>query len=186
MTPEKLWKMNGPKKDKETTMKNKIDCGCEKDVFACRAHAHPQHTPELCGVCGEKLANHEDETPCNKPQHTPTPPFKLTEPNYDTTFTPSIEIEGNRYAIQSPTGEHASIAIYQQVVLAVNAYEKDQEIKRELLAVLKNTLRSLEQHLKDATVAAKPSLKHVSLLCPCWDNEVKQAREAIAKAEDQS
>lgn len=29
-------------------MKTKIDCGCEKDVFACRAHAHhaPQgHTP---------------------------------------------------------------------------------------------------------------------------------------------
>lgn len=23
----------------------KIDCGCEKDVFACRAHAHPEHTP---------------------------------------------------------------------------------------------------------------------------------------------
>lgn len=26
-------------------MKTKIDCGCEKNVFACRTHAHPQHTP---------------------------------------------------------------------------------------------------------------------------------------------
>ena len=26
-------------------MKTKIDCGCEKDVFACRQHAHPSPTP---------------------------------------------------------------------------------------------------------------------------------------------
>ncbi len=26
-------------------MKNKIDCGCEKDVFACQTHVHPKHTP---------------------------------------------------------------------------------------------------------------------------------------------
>jgi hypothetical protein len=28
------------------TVKNKIkDCGCEKDVFVCREHVHPTHTP---------------------------------------------------------------------------------------------------------------------------------------------
>lgn len=26
-------------------MKTKVDCGCEKDVFVCREHHKPQHTP---------------------------------------------------------------------------------------------------------------------------------------------
>lgn len=26
-------------------MKTKIDCGCEKDVFVCREHYKPHHTP---------------------------------------------------------------------------------------------------------------------------------------------
>lgn len=33
-------------------MKMKVDCGCEKDVFACREHAHPAHTPTPWKVDG--------------------------------------------------------------------------------------------------------------------------------------
>ena len=47
-----------------------------------------------------------------------------------------------------------------------------------LREVLRNTLRALEEHLSAETNAA--GLKHCSGLCPCWDNEVQQARAALA------
>ena len=51
----------------------------------------------------------------------------------------------------------------------------------ELLETLKETLRSLEEHLDGDTLHA--NLKHRDLLCPCNQNEVVRAKAAIAKAE---
>ena len=53
----------------------------------------------------------------------------------------------------------------------------------ELLNSLKETLRSLEAHLKSE--ALMNALNDCSTLCPCWDNEVKRARKVITIAEKQ-
>jgi len=50
-----------------------------------------------------------------------------------------------------------------------------------LRAALIETLRSLEQHLDEATRDA--GLGHRDMLCPCNENEVVRSRAALAKGE---
>lgn len=50
----------------------------------------------------------------------------------------------------------------------------------ELVQTLEATLRSLEQHLNEAALAA--GLKDCRGLCPCWENEVTQARAVLKRA----
>ena len=55
---------------------------------------------------------------------------------------------------------------------------------QQLLEVLKDTLRALEEHLDADTLHA--NLKHRDLLCPCNQNEVARAKAAIAACQGEN
>jgi hypothetical protein len=91
--------------------------------------------------------------------HTPTPwelgtNGRITQPTRDGLTTSVIAVvQGYEDQVKGDS---------EFIVRAVNAYEKDQEIKRELLKALKWATRELEE---------------------AWDEEIPQLRQAIAKAE---
>ena len=57
----------------------------------------------------------------------------------------------------------------------------DKSTYEELLSSLKETLRALESHLDES--CRDHNLKHRDDLCPCNQNEVKRAKDVIARAE---
>lgn len=54
------------------------------------------------------------------------------------------------------------------------------EDRVSLLAILRSTLQALEAHLEDS---AKEHGLSVHELCPCYENEVQQAKTALTKSE---
>lgn len=50
----------------------------------------------------------------------------------------------------------------------------------ELLVALKKVTQSLDQHIRDQ---AKEKNVAKEQFCPCWENELLEAKQAIAKAE---
>jgi len=59
------------------------------------------------------------------------------------------------------------------IVRAVNSHE-------ELLSSLKKITHALEQHILDAAKDKNISRQN---LCPCWENELMEAKQALARAE---
>ena len=112
-----------------------------------------------------------------KPQHTPGP-WQVA----------SHHARGYGATITRENGAHSEAVVD---VVDFNDYHRDAEVAAnarliaaapEMLKALKNTLRALVQHIEDGAKRDGISLDQLAQLCPCWDEEVQEARAAIAKA----
>lgn len=144
-----------------------------------------------CETCNVKDMDHHQAMEhlghdYKEPQHTPTP-WKLANPRRVVGGEHQVEVigvslSGSTSKPYMTTANEVSFAVRHEadaafIVRAVNAYEKDQEIKRELLAALKSSQKLIQMARQYFPKSIHNSDKFT------LENSCAEIGTAIAKAE---